>query len=313
MKSGHSPFLFNIRIRRQLLCAIALPLLSAAAIAVQPGYNSPEQAVAALVQAVRTNDRDATLIVLGTEAGEWIASGDAVQDRAVIDRFLQAYNARHAIARDGNRATLLIGADAFPFAFPVVRQGGRWRFDTRAGKEEMLARRIGENELSAVQVLEAIADAEREYAAQDRNGDGVPEYAQKIASAPGKRDGLYWPAQPGEPPSPLGALLAQAAGEGYRRQDEEPAPYHGYFYRMLDGQGSHAAGGALDYVVHGRTIGGFAVVAYPARYGISGVMSFIVNQDGAVYQTDLGPRTQDIAVRMRLFDPGPAWSPVKAE
>ena len=273
----------------------------------QKNFASPEDAASALVQAVRGGDRTATLAVLGN-AGDWISSGDATADRAAAARFVTAYEAKHEIVRDGGKATLRIGEDGFSFAFPLVQSENRWHFDVVAGRNELLARRIGANELDTIKVLQAIVDAEQDYASEDRNGDGVLSYAQKFASAPGKRDGLYWPTTAGEPESPLGVLVAGAAGEGYKKGDKAPAPYHGYFFRMLKGQGKNAKSGAFDYVVHGRGIAGFAVVAYPARYGNSGIMTFIVNQEGRVYQSDLGPNTRDRATRMQRFDPDSGWS-----
>jgi hypothetical protein len=298
-----------------LLLVLFVTVLAAAgaraAAPAQKTYASPEDAASALAQAVKAHDRAATLAALGN-AGDWISSGDAAADRATGARFVAAYETKHAIVRDGDKATLTIGNDDYPFAFPIVKSGERWRFDTAAGKEELLARRIGENELDAIKVLQAIVDAEHDYASEDRNGDGVLAYAQKFASSPGKRDGLYWPAKAGEPSSPLGVLVARASGEGYRKNEKGPTPFHGYHYRMLRGQGKNAESGALDYVVRGRGIGGFAVVAYPARYGNSGIMTFIVNQDGKIYQKDLGPTTQAQAGKMQRFDPGKGWSPVKA-
>jgi hypothetical protein len=278
----------------------------------QRNFASPEEATQALAQAVRAQDRAAMLAVLGQDASSWISSGDAAADRAAVARFIGAYDARHRLVQEDGKATLTLGDEDFPFAFPVVRQGGRWRFDTAAGKTEMLARRIGENELSAIKVLQAIVDAQLDYASADRNGDGVLSYAQKLNSSPGKHDGLYWPVEPGQPPSPAGELLARASSEGFQAKAGKPTPYHGYYYRLLKRQGKHAPGGALDYVVGGREIGGFAVLAYPARYGNSGIMSFIVNQDGKIYQSDLGPDTQAKALKMQEYDPGPGWTPVDA-
>ncbi len=288
-------------------------MVATGARAAAPGdntYASPEDAVNALVQAVKVHDRAATLAVLGN-AAEWISSGDKVADRATGDRFVAAYEAKHAITLEGDTAKLVIGTDDFPFAFPIVKTGERWHFDTEAGKDELLARRIGLNELDAVKVMQAIVDAQRDYSSEDRNGDGVLDYAQKFASSPGKHDGLYWPAKAGAAASPLGALVAQAAGQGYGKVEKGPTPYHGYYYRMLKGQGKSAESGAVDYVVKGRAIGGFAVVAYPAKYGNSGIMTFIVNQDGKVYQADLGPKSAEQAGRMQRFDPDKAWSQVK--
>jgi DUF2950 family protein len=282
-----------------------------AASASQRTFASPEDAASALVQAVKSGDRAATLSLLGN-AGEWMSSGDVTADRAATERFVTAYETKHAIARDGEKATLTIGDDSFPFAFPIVKSGERWRFDTAAGREELLARRIGANELDTIKVLQAIVDAEREYATQDRNGDGVFSYAQKFESAPGRHDGLYWPTKAGEAQSPLGPLIARAAAEGYRKSEKGPTPYHGYYYRMLKGQGMNAESGAFDYILQGRGIGGFAVVAYPAKYGNSGIMAFIVNQDGKIYQSDLGKGTAKVASAMQRYDPGSGWSPVKA-
>jgi len=303
---------------REWACVLASLVLGAfvalepgAAFASQKTFASPEDAASALVLAVKSRDRAATLSVLGN-AGAWMSSGDVAADRAATERFVTAYETKHAIARDGGNATLTIGADNFPFAFPIVKSGERWRFDTAAGSEELLARRIGANELDTIKVLQAIVDAEREYATQDRNGDGVFSYAQKFESAPGRHDGLYWPTKAGEAQSPLGPLIARAAAEGYRKSDKGPTPYHGYYYRMLKGQGMNAESGAFDYVLQGRGIGGFAVVAYPAKYGNSGVTAFIVNQDGRIYQSDLGQDTAKKASAMQRYDPGNGWSPVKA-
>jgi hypothetical protein len=291
---------------------VALAVVANAASAAQSTFATPEEAAAALVKAVKVHDRKAVLAVLGN-AAEWVSSGDAVADRAAGDRFVAAYEAKHAFARDVDRATLTVGNDDFPFAFPLVKSGERWRFDTEAGKDEMLARRIGQNELDAIKTLQAIVDAERDYASADRNGDGVLAYAQKFESSPGKRDGLYWPAKAGEPASPLGELLARASGEGYKKSGKGPTPYHGYQFRMLKGQGKSAPGGAFDYVVRGRAIAGYAVVAWPAKYGNSGIMTFIVNQEGRVFQADLGPRTPVTASAMQRFDPDKKWSPVAAK
>jgi hypothetical protein len=278
----------------------------------QRHFASPEDAAQALVQALKAQDRPATLAVLGQDASSWISSGDTAADRAAVARFIAAYDAKHQVHQQDGKATLTLGTDDFPFAFPLVRSGERWRFDTAAGKGEMLARRIGENELSAIEVLQAIVDAQMDYASADRNGDGVVAYAQKFVSSPGKHDGLYWPVEPGQAPSPLGELLAKASSEGFKAKGKGPTPYHGYYYRLLKRQGKNASSGALDYVVGGRAIGGFAVVAYPARYGNSGIMSFIVNQDGKIYQSDLGPETQAKALKMNEYDPGPSWKPVDA-
>jgi len=300
----------------RLSLVLAVTVLAAAAaraaVPAQKTYASPEEAVAALVQAVKASDRSAKLTVLGDATG-FMSSGDAAADRATADRFVAKYDAKHAVVRDGDKATLSIGDDDYPFAFPIVKAGERWRFDTAAGEDEMLARRIGANELDAIKVLQAIVDAQREYASEDRNGDGVLDYAQKFASSPGKHDGLHWKTKAGEPASPMGELAARAAAEGYRKNEKGPTPYHGYYYRMLKGQTKSAESGAVDYVVKGHAIGGFAVVAWPAKYGNSGIMTFIVNQDGKVYQSDFGPKSAEQAGKMQRFDPGSGWAPVKAQ
>lgn len=295
--------------RAAVLWLFALSVASAvAAASPQRSFSTADEAAGALVQAAKAHDRAALVAILGPGSDEWISSGDAVADRAAAERFVAAYEQKHAIAPDGEHATLLLGPDDWPFAFPLVRSGEGWRFDTQAGKDELLARRIGQNELAAINVMLAIVDAQRDYAS---DWSEVPQYARKFASSPGKQDGLYWPTAPGEPASPLGALVTQAAGEGYPldRKNEAPRPYHGYQFRMLESQGPNAAGGSMDYVVQGRMIGGFAAIAYPAQYGNSGVMTFLVNHEGVVLQKDLGPETAKQARAITRFDPGPGWTP----
>ena len=208
---------------------------------------------------------------------------------------------------------LLIGKDDWPFPIPIVKKGKVWQFDTNKGKEEILNRRIGRNELDTIQTCLAVVDAEREYAMDAGKESGVPVYAQKLMSDPGKHDGLYWETKEGEKPSPMGQFVAQAIEKGYkaRKPGEERPPYSGYYYRLLTGQGKHAPDGAYDYIVNGKMIGGFAMVAYPAKYGNSGVMTFIVNQDGVVYQKDLGRNTANAAKAITKFDPDKTWTKVK--
>ena len=297
---------------RSLLWVLFGALVATGAAAAQKSFATPDDAVSALVQASKAHDRNATLAALG-DAGEWLSSGDAAADKARVERFLADYDAKHAIVRDGDKATLVLGNDEFPFAFPLVKSADKWRFDTEAGKEELLARRVGANELYVIKVLQAIVDAQDEYTSTNPTGDGVPAYAQRFMSRPGKHDGLYWPTKAGEAESPLGVLVTQAASEGYKQNDKPPTPYHGYLYRMLKGQGKSAESGAFDYVVHGRGIAGFAVVAYPARYANSGIMTFIVNQSGKVYQADLGTGTKATAEGMQRFDPGKGWSLVETK
>ena len=295
-----------------LIVVVLFATSGRAAAQTQRSFASPELAVEALLQAVQAQDAAALVAVLGP-AREWLFSGDRVADRAAAKRFADRYKAKHRIAAEGDKATLLLDEDDYPFAFPLVRTGSEWRFDTDAGKETLLARRIGGNELSAIEVLRAIVDAQIDYASADRNGNGVLEYARKFQSTPGKRDGLYWKAKAGEPESPLGPLISHASAQGYTKAKEGPTPYHGYLFRLLDGQGKPGSADAIDYVVRGRAIGGFAVVAYPAKYGNTGIMTFVVNHDGVVHQADLGPQTGAIAAKMRRMELGSAWTKVEAK
>ena len=244
--------------------------------------------------------------MLGPEGQSLVYSGDAVADRNAANRFAAEYDHAHHIEAGGGKLVLHVGADDFPFPVPLVPDGPEWRFDTAAGKEEILNRRIGRNELDTIQVCLAYVDAQRDYYSQDRNADGLREYAARFASSSGKRDGLYWRTKPGEPPSPLGPLVVRARGEGYGGH-QQGTPYHGYLFRILTAQGPAASDGAYSYMAHGRMIGGFALVAYPAQYGVSGVMTFIVNHEGVVYQKDLGPDTASIARAMKLYNPDSTW------
>ena len=274
----------------------------------QQSFNSPDDAAAALASAVKSGTRPDLLKVLGTGGEDIIDSGDEVADKAAREKFLAAYDAKHAVKVDGKKASLILGADDFPFPIPLVHAKAGWEFDTDSGRQEILYRRIGRNELDAIQTSLAFVDAENEYADKDR-GDGVGVYAQRIVSSPGKKDGLYWPSDNND--SPLGQLAADASAEGYKA-GSEPQPYHGYYYRILTRQGASAPGGALNYVVKGKMIGGFALVAYPADYGNSGVMTFIVNHAGTVYQKDLGEHTETIVKTMTSFDPDKSWKKVEA-
>lgn len=303
----------NASLLASLLVCTACFSATAGAVTTQRTFASPEEAASALAQAAKAHDRPTALAILGPSAEKWIASGDPVADRAAAEHFAAAFEEKHAIAAEGDsRATLTIGSDDWPFAFPLVKADNGWRFDTEAGKTEMLARRIGTNELAAIKVLLAITDAQRDYASEDHNRDGVREYARKFVSTPGKRDGLYWPTKAGEPPSPLGPLVTHANSEGYSKGESSRA-YHGYYFRPLVGQSSNAKGGAQDYVVKGHMIGGFGALAYPAIYGSSGVMTLMVNQDGVVYQKDLGPDTTKKAPAIKRFDPGPGWTAVSTQ
>jgi len=275
----------------------------------QRGFASPEEAVKAFVAAVRSHDLKAILNVLGPGSEELVDSGDAVSDKASRERFVKAFDESSRLVRLGDtRAVLNVGKDDWPFPAPIVKIGTGWRFDTNAGKEEILNRRIGRNELAVVQVLQAYVDAQREYYLRNPQREKLLQYAQKIASTQGKRDGLYYPTRADEKPSPLGPLVESARAVGYRKaKGGQPTPYHGYYYRIVKGQGPDAPGGAYDYVAQGKMIGGFALVAWPASYGNSGVMTFIINHAGVVYEKDLGPETAAIAPEITRFNPDKTW------
>jgi len=293
------------------LIVAASVALAVSPVSAQQSFKSPEQAADALAVAVKSGAARSMLRVLGPDAAEIVESGDAVADKDLRDRFLTAYEAKHALSYDGDKkAILIVGPDDFPFPIPLTRNRSGWEFDTDAGRQEILYRRIGRNELDAIQTALAFVDAQNDYADKDPAGAGKGVYAQRFVSSPGKKDGLFWSSEGNE--SPLGELVAEASADGYKLSDE-PQPYHGYYYRILTRQGSNAPGGALNYVVGGKMIGGFALVAYPAEYGNSGVMTFLVNHAGTVYQKDLGERTEGIAGRMRAFDPDQTWKKVEIE
>jgi hypothetical protein len=276
----------------------------------QRRFASIEEATQALVAAIRAGDQKAMLAILGEEGKGLVYSGDPVADRGARERFVAAYDAKHSLEAGGGKVVLVVGNDDFPFPIPLVPDGPSWRFDTAAGREEIVNRRVGQNELNTIQVCLAYVDAQREYYARDPDNNGLLQYARTFASSPGKRDGLYWPTNAGESPSPLGPLVARARGEGYSKTSSSPVPYWGYYYRILTAQGKDAPGGAYDYLAHGRLIGGFALVAYPAQYGVSGVMTFMVNHDGVVYQKDLGPNSAAMARAMKEFNPDSTWKKI---
>jgi hypothetical protein len=296
---------------------LALTLLPAGSHAIQPQpaqrlFSSPDEARQALVAAVQAKDRASLRAIFGPVARE-LEPGDPVEEAAEFDHF-----ARHVqegvelVKDDDTKAILLIGAKKWPFPVPIVKRGDGWLFDTAAGREEILNRRIGHNELLAIKVCRAYVDAQREYFAMaEPDGDQLPKYAQHMLSSPGRKDGLYWPTAAGEKESPLGPLVAKAKEEGYLQQRKEgehgPRPFHGYYFRILKQQGQSAPGGKFSYVINNNMVGGFALVAYPARWGVSGVMTFIVNQRGRVYQKNLGPKTTEIARKMKAYNPDLSW------
>ena len=298
--------------RLGIALAVVLGLYGAAvAASAQKGFESLDDAVNALIGALRADDRKALIQILGPKGVPLVESGDKVADRQVVQQFVADYDRAHRLEGGGGKVVLYTGEDDFPFPIPLVPDGPRWIWDTDAGDDEILFRRVGRNELAAIEVCLAYVDAQREYYIRDHTGSGILEFAQRFASTKGKQDGLYWETQPGERPSPFGPLVARARAEGYRHgADAAPAAYHGYFYRPLFAQGAAAPGGAYDFVVKGHMIGGFALVAFPARYANSGIMTFIVGYDGIVYQKDLGPKTTQIAEAMKAYNPDPTWRKV---
>lgn len=270
-------------------------------------FPTPDAAADAFVSALKTQDVTRVLEVLGGRSHEMILSGDPTQDQAAWKRFVEAYEQAHELEKWGdNSRILVVGPNRYPFSLPVRQTQAGWQFDIEAGLEESLNRRIGRNELTTIAVLRQVVLAQDEFFLRDAAANRAGQYAGRFESSEGRRDGLYWPVVAGEPPSPLGPLVARAARQGYT---SEASAYFGYHYRMLPGQGRAARGGARNYVVNGRQIAGFAVLAWPVSYGVSGIKSFIVNQDGVVYERDLGPGTAKQAEAIRLFDPGKGWSP----
>lgn len=308
-----TPAAFNWR-KRAAICAVVICASAFSAVThadAQQRFKTPEDAVTALVAAVRSENPAAIVSVLGRDGRQIVSSGDDVADATTRAVFLSAYDIRHQLVTEGQRSILNVGPKDWPLPIPIMQRNGSWQFDSAAGREELLYRRIGRNELSAIQVALGYVDAQNEYASINPDKGKVESYARRIVSSPGKKDGLYWPAAANEQKSPLGEAMAAATLQGYRFGGT-PQPYHGYYYKILTGQGPTAPGGAIDYVVKDRMIGGFALVAYPAEYGNSGVMTFLVNHTGAVYQKDLGPRTSRIASRMTLFNPDHTWKRVPA-
>jgi hypothetical protein len=303
---------------RSLLAGLILPVATALLLASNPQdgpltFATPHQAARALLVAAEADDVPALTKILGPGSNEILNSGDSVQDRNSRARFVK--RARRFLRTriepaNANRAVLMIGTDSFPFPIPLVRSGGRWHFDTAAGKSEILARRIGSNELDAIAACKAYVDAQYDYASEDRNKNGIPEYARKLISSPGKRDGLFWP-ESDSPPTQLTEKVKNAQAEGYPLQGDKQIPYRGYYFRILLSQGPKAKGGALEYVQHGSMIGGFGLVAWPAEYRVSGVKTFIVNQDGVIYEKDLGPSTRAAADDITSFDPDRTWRRVR--
>lgn len=299
--------------RRVLGFGLAL-LVAAQINAAETGktFGTPEEAVAALAKAVTTTNRAELHAIFGS-AADTIVNPDAVQAANEFATFASALSDTNRLVRESDtRRVLELGAEHWPFPVPIVQKEHRWFFDTAAGADELLNRRIGRNELEMLKILRTYVQVQREYASRDRDGDEVLEYAQKIISTPGMKDGLFWSPDFDGEISPLGPLAADAANEGYGKRKKSsaggPQPFHGYLFKILVRQGRHAPGGKYNYVINGNMIGGFAVVAWPAEYGNSGIMTFIVNQQGRVYEKNLGPNTERIAEAMKEYDPGKSWA-----
>lgn len=299
-------------------CVVAVAVLllgafsaSLAAGTPQKSFPSPEEAVKSLVAAVRANDEKEMFAILGPGSRELISSGDEVADRAGREKFLKAYDQLNGLRKEtGDTMVLHIGADNWTMPIPIIKKGTTWLFNIDKGKKEILNRRIGRNELHVIEVLYAYVDAQHEYASKDCSGGGMVEFAQKLISTEGNRDGLYWEAKEGGEESPFGPLIAQATREGYNKKSSL-SPFYGYYFKILKGQGKHAEGGRYNYVVKGKMILGFAIVAYPAEHGNSGVMTFMLNQEGTVYEKNLGKNTRRIAETIKIFDPDKTWEKIR--
>lgn len=286
----------------------ALSIAASAQDAGQREFKSPQEAFNALIDAAKANDTGELLSIFGPGGKDVISSGDAVADTNARQRFVRAASEKVEFSNVDDTSTLaLIGKDGWCFPIPIMRSGQGWVFQTDEGKEEIINRRIGRNELNTIQVALAYVNAQREYASRDRTGGGA-QYAEHFMSRNGKKNGLYWEVAPGEDVSPMGPLFASATEEGYTfGKNKKPMPYHGYYFKILKRQSADAPGGAADYVVNGKMTGGFGLVAYPALYGVSGIMTFTVNQDGVVYEKDLGPETEKKAREITAYGPDKTW------
>ncbi len=276
-------------------------------------FATPNEAATVFLAALHKSDEKQLIAIFGPDAKEMLSSGDPVDDRRQREVVSAAAAQEWAVVdKYGDAKELVVGDERWPFPVPIVPEGSGWRFDTAAGIEEVLARRVGRNELVVINLCRAYVDAQNEYAAQSRDGHPAGAFAQRIRSDDGTRNGLYWPTTAGEPASPIGALVASATSDGYDNQNrDQPSPFHGYYFKILTGQGSDASGGAKSYVVNGQMTGGFGLFAYPADYGNSGVMSFMVDAAGVVYESDLGEDTLSAGKSFSTFNPSSAWKPAK--
>ncbi len=271
-------------------------------------YKSPEKAVNALIDRIRENDMQGLKSILGPKSERLVNSGDEVADKVEREGFLKKYEKMIKLEKDGSdQVNLIVGEEEWSFPIPIVKGDGGWYFDVSAGLEEIMNRRIGRNELDVIGVMRAYVDAQREYYADDHDKDGIHEYAQKILSDEGQKNGLFWPVKPGEELSPFGPLAAGAAMEGYEKNDSQPAPYHGYYYKVLRTQGKKPSGREYNYIVNDNMILGFALVAYPAEHGNSGIMTFVVNHQDVIYEKDFGENTEQIVRVMEQYDPDETW------
>jgi hypothetical protein len=290
----------------------SMPLIAAAP---QKLFSTPEDALKGLVEAVKTHDKAALEQIFGPSAKD-LRTSDDVQAAAEFDEFAKHVAEKTNLVKENDsKAIIYLGNENWPFPIPLVKMNDQWIFDTEAGKEEILNRRIGEDELTAILVCRTYVKAQREYVLKDWDNDGILAYAQKLRSDPGKKNGLFWRHAPGEAVSPLGELVAQARMEGYKKEKsvfkEQPMPFHGYYFMILTQQGKNAPGGKYNYIANGNMVGGFALAAFPSNWGKSGVMTFIVNQQGKVYQKNLGPDTMKIAQEMKSYNPDETWTPAK--
>jgi Protein of unknown function (DUF2950) len=277
-------------------------------------FATPDDAVAALIVAAQNHDTNALKVLLGPGTEKLFSSGDPVEDREELDSFVKRYTDYHELAAGTpDNLVLLVGRDRWPCPIPLNRSNGLWSFDGLAGAQELVLRRIGRNELETIDVMGGFVEAEKEYSSVAHDGGATGVFAQKLRSDPGKQDGLYWDVAADETQSPMGQLIADATSEGYGGAPPSKTPYHGYLFRMLTSQGPSANGAARDYVVNGSLTGGFALLAYPATYGSSGIMTFIVNQDGVVWQRDFGADTTQKAASVQQFDPDSSWTPIAPE
>jgi hypothetical protein len=302
----------SYRLNHLLLALALISHVAASATDASRTFPSPEDAVSALAAAASTQNFDALRVIFGPAASE-IENPDRVQGSNDLSAFAAALSrARRIVRESDSRCVLEVGDNHWAFPFPLTKNDGQWSFDTEAGKQELLNRRIGRNELDTLQVMRTCVEAQREYASKDHDGDEVLEFAQRFISTPGTEDGLYWSPDLDANLSPLGPLVGNAQNLGYRHQPQgsqtSPEPFHGYFFKILTSQGKHAPGGKYSYIINGKMIGGFAFVAWPASYGESGIMTFIVNQQGRVYQKDLGPKTAKSAAAMKSYDPDETWT-----